>query len=502
MEHTNVDADNVKLTVHWLAPAQGDATLLSTVDRALQALQGTRVCVMASDATSHAEALSAQARSILKRAPQDVVIWAVPDGSLGDWQFHVASADVSPDGGNAKITEVIWPAAMVDTHATALQAVLQILTLSFGVRPGCSEAWLEWMLDILLRAEACLLELTGELARHAATVLATTVGGAWMALYQVTSQAEYLRRATDVLDGALGARPDVVTPAAREALLCVRAQVYLLQGLRDEDAKALKWAVEGFEQAAQFLPASGSEAWASLCVMQAHALESLAQLSADPADVALAVNAYRQALTVYEADHHAQRRAAVLSSLGRVLSDAGRRSRDAQALQQALCALDEAAQLYEPVQQAQVWSQVMHDQGVVLLALGQVQRDPVQFVLAWQALEKALALRSRQAQPQAWAQTRHHLASVMLQLGLENDDADKLRQATEGFQEALACRSLLTAPRDWVATQHALGRAWEALARRELGLEALERAIPCGLRPGCRCTATTSILTRARSKAA
>lgn len=460
------------MKVHWLLPSGALQGLASPLREAMGHLPSLSWQLVEDQHPGRGEeGLPAGADAALRQGAAFTWLEASEAGSA--WRLCVASAQ---DRG-AAVNRVEWPDA-APSDAPAWQAAWPILLLSSVLSPGAEARVSDLMLDVLLNAEARLLDAASGVSDSARVSLSTLVAQAWLAMARATGEGVYVQRAWDATQVVATVDAQALSVPQRRDHGRVSAEAQWTLGLRAQDEQALAAAVARLEDVAQW-PAQGErdESWAAVRLMQGHALESLAQWRGTAALWAEAAQAYRDAAAVWSPHSDGARGAALCVSLGRALSTWGRQSRDVAVLHEAVRVLDEATAVYTEASFALEWSHCRHHSGVALQALGQIQRDEVQVVLALQAYEQALRQRTRAAQPQAWATTQHHRATALAWLGVAQDDAAKLKQAIDGFQAALQERRLSSAPRDWAATQQALGRAWDALSRRELDVDALEAAV-------------------------
>jgi len=193
-----------------------------------------------------------------------------------------------------------------------------------------------------------------------------------------------------------------------------------------------------------------------------------------------AVEAYRQALTVYTREALSQQWALTQNNLGAVLTSEGERVAGAEGvglLTQAVEAYHQALTVRTRKQFPQDWATTQNNLGAVLRRQGERVAGAEGVGLLTQAVEayrQALIVRTREHFPQDWATTQSNLANVLTSEGERVAGAEGvglLTQAVEAYHQALTVRTREQLPQQWAETQNNLGNVLTRQGERVDGTE-------------------------------
>jgi CHAT domain-containing protein/tetratricopeptide (TPR) repeat protein len=217
--------------------------------------------------------------------------------------------------------------------------------------------------------------------------------------------------------------------------------------------------------------------WADLHLEMANSLAKSPKGSREgKSNLELAIDHYKQALTVYTRMEAPKDWAATQYSLGAAYVDRIRGER-ADNLKQAIAYFNQALTVYTSMSNPQEWAATQHMLGVAYYC----RTDQRSHYLEWSHnLEQAIAyfnhaltVYSYEAAPELWAGTQHFLG-VAYGDRISGERTDNLEKAITHYNEALRVRT--RAPEDCSKTQHCLGAAYVDRIRGERA-DNLEQAI-------------------------
>jgi tetratricopeptide (TPR) repeat protein len=198
--------------------------------------------------------------------------------------------------------------------------------------------------------------------------------------------------------------------------------------------------------------------------------------------LAVAVAAYREALSVYSQEPLTRQSAATHNSLGNALKEQALRAdgRDSvRLLDEAVAAFRQALAVYSPAQLPQEWAMTQNNLGIAFKeqALRAEGRDSLHLLdEAVAAFQQALGIYSPTQSPQQWAATQNNLGNALKEQALRAQGNDSLRlldEAVAAFRQALAVYSPAQLPQEWAMTQNNLGNALKEQALRAEGNDSL-----------------------------
>ncbi len=251
-----------------------------------------------------------------------------------------------------------------------------------------------------------------------------------------------------------------------------------------DDVQALREAVRAY---AGCLAMTGRHEmpknWAAAQCGLALAHLRLAERATDPAALATAIEAWRDALVVLEALDEAGQTLVSRRHLARALVMSGERDSDATS---AVKTLHEAATLYRAIVAAVArdrsphdWAEAQLGLGSTLLSLDEREEQPAGSGLltdAVTALEAASSVYDRTQNPAEWSQARMALGNALLAIGERDQDLTRLIEAVACFEEALTRQTRVAAPRPWAQITMNLANALAAIAEQTGEAPKLEAA--------------------------
>lgn len=158
----------------------------------------------------------------------------------------------------------------------------------------------------------------------------------------------------------------------------------------------------------------------------------LAERSSGDQHLNSALQAFDAALRKTSKSKEPQNWAARQDGLGSALEEIGQRRKDPALLAQAITAHREALRVDQQTKSANTkfgWNSL----GVSLLGLGELTEDAETLREAEGAFNSALALTNKESNPLDWEKTQNNLALAQRRLGAVTSDAAKLQMAREGF---------------------------------------------------------------------
>ena len=141
-------------------------------------------------------------------------------------------------------------------------------------------------------------------------------------------------------------------------------------------------------------------------------------------------------------------------------------------LNEAVEAYRQALTVYTRDDLPQPWATTQNNLGIALWALGERLGGPEglrRLSEAVEAYRQALTVHTRDDLPQDWAMTQNNLGIALWALGERLGGPEGLRrlnEAVEAYRQALTVRTRDDLPQDWARTQNNLGTALRALGER------------------------------------
>lgn len=225
-------------------------------------------------------------------------------------------------------------------------------------------------------------------------------------------------------------------------------------------------------------------AWALAQRNLGYALHGLADAGGDDLDADMTVDkaldaatdAYRAASQVLSKSVLPLLWAAAQNRLGIALYKLDAKTQDAEILKHTLAAYQAALQVFSPQQSPIRWAEVMHNLAQAAQVLGGQMRNQELLQKAIDACRAALRVRRKETHPFLWASTQNNLGSALFLLGRTLEDRDALESAAQSFAQVRDFHAL-------AGNANAAAIAGRNLAHVEKMLAALEKKTHAGKPP-------------------
>lgn len=347
------------------------------------------------------------------------------------------------------------------------------LSLCAGEIPAGQEAVIDRLVDRgLIVRESRLLRLHGFVRGAAERMLDEDLDNKRRLTLLHAAALEDLIAVADE-SGDVGAKADLyndlVLAVKRTTQLCasgyseafetsVDAAVDLSAYPVGNKSKNLALAIEAFRAALSVRPREQfAESWAAVQANLGSALMNIpAGNTGRPEYLRQAVEAFRSALSVHTRDQYPERFAHAHYKLGMAFMDLTGGDR-ADYLQRAVEHFRQALSVYTYESHPEFWAMVQSQLGAALSQMPTGDRND-NLHKAMEAFRNALALLSRETHPEEWAAIQSHVGFAYTQLSA-GDRAENLRQAVAAYSAALSVFTYEYFPEEWARTHMRLGTA-------------------------------------------
>ncbi len=251
------------------------------------------------------------------------------------------------------------------------------------------------------------------------------------------------------------------------------------QGDERGDNKALAMAVERYRDILSIRRRDSAPLdWAATENNLGAALERLGEREGTNSHLEAAITAYRAALAAASTFYAALEEdtgdrlswlawAMIQMNLGAALQTLGERERGIARLEEALAAYRGALGEYTAERAPLKWSMTQMDLGNVLETLGELKSDTKLFEQAVNHFKAALERCEQGQAPLLWSMIEMDLGNVLQTLGRRTNDTKLIEQALTHYIDALAKCTQSRAPLMWAMIQNNLGMARKALGESQ-----------------------------------
>lgn len=247
-------------------------------------------------------------------------------------------------------------------------------------------------------------------------------------------------------------------PEHRGALYVVLGDALSTLGTREPGTDRLEQAVEAYREAISIytqrdVPFQWARAQHSLGLT----LAGLAGREGSTEQLAQAVAAYRAALEVLTRERKPRYWAAVQGNLGTALRRLGELETGTARIEAAVAAHRAALVVFTRERAPDDWAFAQDNLGNALSILGERKNSKELLEQALDANRAALEVLTRDRVPLSWATVQHNFGLTLMALGRRGGDAAYLEQSIDAFRAALQERTRERTPLEWAVTQNALG---------------------------------------------
>ncbi len=208
-----------------------------------------------------------------------------------------------------------------------------------------------------------------------------------------------------------------------------------------------------------------------------NAYSDLAQVRDREENLGQAIRAYEEALTVYTPDKAPLEYATTQNNLGTAYSHLAQVRDREENLGRAIRAYEEALTVYTPDKAPLEYATTQNNLGTAYSDLAQVRDREENLGRAIRAYEEALTVYTPDKAPLGYATTQNNLGNAYSDLAQVRDREENLGRAIRAYEEALTVYTPDKAPLEYATTQNNLGNAYSHLAQVRDREENLGRAI-------------------------
>jgi tetratricopeptide (TPR) repeat protein len=290
------------------------------------------------------------------------------------------------------------------------------------------------------------------------------------------TERRYLE-AADLFGRSAGYAPSS-HPKDRVAYLNRQADALYRQGgeLGDNDAAAL--AIESYRNILTLtLRESVPLDWAMTQLYLGNALWTLGERDNNTSRLEEAVAAFRAALEEATRERVPLQWATTQSNLGAALQTLAVRENGTSRLEEAVAAYRAALEEWTRTRVPLRWATTQSNLGAALAMVGERDNSTSRLEEAVAAFRAALEEATRERVPLQWALTQTNLGNALWLLGKRESGTSRLEEAVAAHRAALEEWTRTRVPLDWAKTQNNLGNALWMLGERESGTSRLEEAV-------------------------